>query len=422
MRWTADQAKVITSRNKNLLVAAAAGSGKTTVLVERVMQLVEEGANIDEMLIVTFTRAASNDMREKFRKRFREIAEMGVPHAQEQLERLENASISTLHSFCTDVLRNHFEAAGVDPMFRIIDDAEDKQLTERALDEALENAYLTGGELIDKLDFARGPMRVRSLVMDMHAFLKERPDPERWFENALSLMDGDGEVWTRTLEDAVREKLSNALALNDYAIFLAGQPEGPNHYVPALEADAETIHNIMDAPYRKMYSLISIFKQTTARSGKRVKAEDKTENMIYLADTMMSVRKKVKTQVESAKKLVALNADLSMEDIRRNKEIVIKLYEIAGDLNRRLRVYKEKRCALTFNDLEHFTLKALADPRVSESIKNRFSHVFVDVNIRPPFYSEEVVRLALAKATILKISDEELPFVMAVLGKERGRD
>jgi len=378
MRWTADQTKVITSRNKNLLVAAAAGSGKTTVLVERVMQLVEEGANIDEMLIVTFTRAASNDMREKFRKRFREIAEMGIPHAQEQLERLENASISTLHSFCTDVLRNHFEAAGVDPMFRIIDDAEDKQLTERALDEALENAYLTGGEAIEKLDFARGPMRVRSLIMDMYTFLKERPDPETWFEHALALMDGDGEIWTKALEDAVREKLSSALALNDYAVSLACQPEGPNHYASALETDAEAIRAIMNAPYRRMHSLIADFKQVTARPGKRVKVEDKTENMIYLADTVSAVRKKVKTQVESAKKIVALNADLSMEDIRQNKEIFIKLYEIAGDLSDRLRVYKEKRCALTFNDLEHYTLKALADPRVSESIKNRFSHVFVD--------------------------------------------
>ena len=378
MRWTADQAKVITSRNKNLLVAAAAGSGKTTVLVERVMQLVEEGANIDEMLIVTFTRAASNDMREKFRKRFREIASMGVPHAQEQLERLENASISTLHSFCTDVLRNHFEAAGVDPMFRIIDDAEDKQLTERALDEALENAYLTGGEAIDRLDFARGPARVRSLVMDMHTFLKERPDPEKWFENALLLMDGDGEIWTKALEDAVREKLSSALALNDYAICLAGQPEGPNHYVPALETDAQVIREIMNAPYRRMHSLISAFKQVTPKAGKRVKAEDKTENMVYLADTMSAVRKKVKLAVESARKIVALDADLSMDDIRRNKECVVTLYEIAQDLNERLRVYKEKRCALTFNDLEHYTLRALSDVRVSESIKNRFSHVFVD--------------------------------------------
>ena len=378
MRWTADQAKVIQSRNKNLLVAAAAGSGKTTVLVERVMRLVEEGANIDEMLIVTFTRAASNDMREKFRKRFREIAQMGVPHAQEQLERLENASISTLHSFCTDVLRNYFEAAGVDPMFRIIDDAEDKQLTERAMDEALENAYLTGSEGMDALDFARGPMRVRSLVMDMHAFLKERPDPEMWFENALALMDGDGEIWLKALEDSLREKLSSALALNDYAIYLAGQPEGPNHYVPALEADAQAIQTIMNAPYRRMNALINSFKQVTPKPAKRTKAEDKTENQIYLMETMSAVRKKVKTAVESARKTVSLDADLSMEDIRKNKKCAVKLYEIAKDLDQCLRAYKEKRCALTFNDLEHYTLKALSDPRVSESIKKRFSYVFVD--------------------------------------------
>ena len=378
MRWTADQAKVITSWNKNLLVAAAAGSGKTTVLVERVMRLVEEGANIDEMLIVTFTRAASSDMREKFRKRFREIAQMGVPHAQEQLERLENASISTLHAFCTDILRNHFEAAGVDPMFRIIDEAEDKQLTERAMDEALENAYLMGGEGIDALDFARGPVRVRSLCMDMHAFLKERPDPDSWFKNALSLMDGDGEIWTKALEDAVREKLSSALALNDYAINLAGQPEGPNHYAPALEADAQAIREIMNAPYRRMRSLISAFRQVTPKAGKRVKAEDKTENQIYLSETMSAVRKKVKTAVESAKKLVQLDADLSMADIQANKICVLKLFEIAKDLSDRLRAYKEKRCALTFNDLEHYTLKALSDPRVCENIKSRFSYVFVD--------------------------------------------
>ena len=378
MRWTADQARVITSRGKNLLVAAAAGSGKTTVLVERVMRLVEEGANIDEMLIVTFTRAAANDMREKFRKRFREIAEMGVPHAQEQLERLENASISTLHSFCTDVLRNHFEAAGVDPMFRIIDDAEDKQLTEKAMDEALENAYLTGGEMMDKLDFARGPVRVRSLVMDMHAFLKERPDPDQWFQKALMLMDGDGEAWIGALEDALKEKLSGALALNEYASMLAGHPEGPNHYVPALEQDANAIREIMNAPYRRMYSLIASFKQVTPKAGKRIKAEDKTENQIYLSETVSAVRKKVKTAVESAKKIVSLDADLSMEDIRFNRLCVVKLFEIAKDLAQRLNAYKEKRCALTFNDLEHFTLRALADERVCESIQNRFSHVFVD--------------------------------------------
>ena len=378
MRWTADQARVITSRNKNLLVAAAAGSGKTTVLVERVMRLVEEGANIDEMLIVTFTRASSADMRDKFRKRFREIAQMGVPHAAEQLERLENASISTLHSFCMEVLKNHFEAAGIDPMFRIIDDAEDKQLTERAMDEALENAYQMGGEGIEQLDFARGPMRVRSLVMDMHSFLKERPDPDKWFENACLLMDADGEIWTKALEDALREKLKSAIALNDYAISLAAQPEGPNHYVPALEADREALLEIQNAPYRRMHSLIGAFRQVTPKPGKRVKAEDKTEMQVFLNDTMTAVRKKVKAAVESAKKIVSLDADLSMEDIRASKQSVLTLFDIAKDLSNRLRAYKEKRSALTFSDLEHYTLKALEDDRVSESIRNKYKFVFVD--------------------------------------------
>ena len=137
MRWTKDQAGAIEAPGTNLLVAAAAGSGKTSVLVERVSRLVEEGANVDEMLIVTFTRAASADMREKLRRRFSERAAQGDARAREQAERLESASISTLHSFCTSVLRQNFEAAGVDPQFRVLDDAEDRQWTDRAMDEAL---------------------------------------------------------------------------------------------------------------------------------------------------------------------------------------------------------------------------------------------------------------------------------------------
>ena len=282
MQWTKDQARVIESRGKNLLVAAAAGSGKTTVLVERVMRLVDEGANIDEMLIVTFTRAASSDMREKFRKRFRENAQMGLTHAQEQLERLENASISTLHSFCTEVLRNHFEAAGVDPMFRIIDDAEDKQLTEKALDEALEEAYAKGGKDIEDLDYARGPVRVRQLALEMYSFLKERPDPEKWFQNALSLMEGDGEKWIKTLEDACREKLKEALYLNEHALHLANEPEGPAHYASALTADGEEIESMLSMPYRQLSSAISAFKQVALKAVRKPKGEEKTENEIRL--------------------------------------------------------------------------------------------------------------------------------------------
>ena len=123
MRWTDEQARAIEARGGNLLLSAAAGSGKTTVLVERVLRLIlEDGADVDRMLVVTFTRAAASDMRAKLSKKLAERAASGDSRCREQMLRLERASITTLHAFCADFLRSHFEAAGVDPAFRILDD------------------------------------------------------------------------------------------------------------------------------------------------------------------------------------------------------------------------------------------------------------------------------------------------------------
>ena len=140
--WTDEQLRAIEARGGSILLSAAAGSGKTTVLVERVLRLIaEEGADVDRMLVVTFTRAAASDMRAKLSRRLNERAAMGDARCREQLMRLDRASISTLHAFCADFLRTNFESAGVDPAFRILDDAVAARLRDEALDEALEEAY-----------------------------------------------------------------------------------------------------------------------------------------------------------------------------------------------------------------------------------------------------------------------------------------
>ena len=123
MNWTDEQARAISARGTNLLLSAAAGSGKTTVLVERVLRLIlDDNADVDRMLIVTFTRAAASDMRAKLSKQMSLLAASGNARCCEQMIRLERASITTLHAFCADFLRSHFEVAGVDPAFRILDD------------------------------------------------------------------------------------------------------------------------------------------------------------------------------------------------------------------------------------------------------------------------------------------------------------
>ena len=142
MRWTEEQARAIEARGTNLLLSAAAGSGKTTVLVERVLRLIlDDGADVDRKLVVTFTRAAASDMRAKLSRRLSALAAEGNDRCREQMIRLERASITTLHAFCADFLRTHFEAAGVDPAFRILDDPVQRRLMDDALDEAVEEAY-----------------------------------------------------------------------------------------------------------------------------------------------------------------------------------------------------------------------------------------------------------------------------------------
>ena len=187
MQWTQEQARAIEARGTNLLLSAAAGSGKTTVLVERVLRLIlDDGADVDRMLVVTFTRAAASDMRAKLSRRLSALAAEGNDRCREQMIRLERASITTLHGFCAEFLRTHFESAGVDPAFRVLDDAEARRLLDEALDEAVEEAYADPDERLTQLDYARGPKGVRAMAEILLRRLEERPDPEEWLRMACA--------------------------------------------------------------------------------------------------------------------------------------------------------------------------------------------------------------------------------------------
>lgn len=175
--WTDEQRSAIEARGGNILLSAAAGSGKTTVLVARVLRLIEAGADVDRMLVVTFTRAAASDMRAKLSRQLNERAAAGDARCRDQLLKLERASISTLHSFCSDFLRTNFESAGVDPAFRVLDDALVARLKDEALDGALEEAYTAGGDALLALDYGRGPSGVRAAAALLLTRMEERPDP-----------------------------------------------------------------------------------------------------------------------------------------------------------------------------------------------------------------------------------------------------
>ena len=372
MEFSAEQKRVITSRGRNLLVSAAAGSGKTTVLVERVLALVDEGVNIDEILIVTFTRAASADMKRKLRERMSALADAGSRRMREQLERMELAQISTLHSFCARAIRACFQLVNVDPAFGVLEDAENQLLEQQALDEALEDAYVQNSEEIQALAAGRGPEEIKQLALTLYNFLCARPDVEKWLSHALSLLDTDGEIWTDALLQRARSALYEAEALLDCAVKICNEELGPAHYLPALESDLDFIHALQGESYEGIQQRYLTYIAARATGGRHKGDKDKLESVKEL-------RKRAKRLFEEeVKKLTALPREASLADMREDAPALKALFSLTQDMMRRQMELKREKGALSFNDLERLTLEVLKDDAAREKLRARFRYVFVD--------------------------------------------
>ena len=382
-QWTDEQLRAITARNTNILLSAAAGSGKTTVLVERVLRLIaEEGAEVDRMLVVTFTRAAASDMRAKLSRRLGERAAMGDARCREQLMRLDRAAITTIHAFCADFLRTNFEAAGVDPAFRVLDDAAADRLRQEALDEALELAYAGSPDAEDapspeaapdddvlSLDYGRGPAGVRAALEALFLRMEERPDPEKWLERAATCDEEALSAWQQELISAARRSIGTALVQLRQALNVPGCPF---HYEKALLTDIETLKNLRASDsYEDLYSGLASFKATPARGAKRGDSDPEA------AEAVKRLRDAAKRVLNEAR-IIQLPLTTAREDAKKLCRQISTLGKIARTASVLYEAKKAEQAGLTYADLEHKTLAAVRDPDVARLMQAKYDYIFVD--------------------------------------------
>ena len=243
MNWTEQQERAITLRGKNILVAAAAGSGKTAVLVERIKQLIlKDGVDIDRMLIVTFTNAAAAEMKEKIEAAIQKEIEDNPAAAgklKHQLELLPMANISTFHAFCLEVIRRYFYLIDIDPSFKICDNVQQELLLEEALDELLKEYFEENSpefiDFLNKYSGDRNESRLRDTIRKTYSVLRSLPEPFAWLDGAVEELGAsleefkNGPVYTYIINDT-RERLATAarsieeLAMN----FLAAEGVVPS--------------------------------------------------------------------------------------------------------------------------------------------------------------------------------------------------
>ncbi|MEG0689260.1 MAG: UvrD-helicase domain-containing protein, partial [Hungatella sp.] len=262
MNWTNEQEQVIRSRGRNLLVSAAAGSGKTAVLVERIIQMITEGAHpidIDQLLVMTFTNAAAAEMRERIALAIEEKLkeQPGQEHLQRQATLVHYAQITTIDSFCLNLIRDHFHLLDIDPSFRIGDEGELLLLRQDVMEALLETYYEQGNpsfeQFVDTYASGKADGGIEDYILQIYTFAQSNPWPALWLEacrmelvqmESGHMMDTQ---WMKFLLTDVKQQMQELREQMQRAISVCMEEGGPSAYVKTLEEDADLLDGLEQA-------------------------------------------------------------------------------------------------------------------------------------------------------------------------------
>ena len=371
MQFTIDQQKVIDARKKNILVSAAAGSGKTAVLVERIIQMVIDEKNpvdIDKLLIVTFTSAAAAEMRERiFAAINKELSKRPESqHLQRQVALIHNAQITTIHSFCLSVIRNYFSEISLDPSFRIADEGELKLIKKDTLEALLEECFEKKDE--DFLHFVETYSRgntdkaLEELIEKVYQFTMSFPMPEKFMEDCLknlehidenTVLNGSSMAY---LLDYVKSVLADCEKALEGAMTMALTPDGPYMYEDNLKSDLNIVQGLLESA--NDYVILADKLATVKFSTLSRKSDSSVSD--YKKESVKAIRNDVKDSLKRLKEKFFFDDLDSLVHYEQYSAKALKtLLELVKQFSERLTKVKQEKNIIDFNDMEHYALKIL---------------------------------------------------------------
>ncbi|MEQ8201131.1 MAG: helicase-exonuclease AddAB subunit AddA [Syntrophomonadaceae bacterium] len=387
-RWTEKQLEAINDRGHNLLVAAAAGSGKTAVLVERIIQLVrQDRIDIDRLLIVTFTQAAAGEMRSRISSRLLEAMQAegaDQDFLRHQVNLLNQASISTLHSFCLDVVHRYFHIIDISPSFRVGDATETALLKLEVLEELFEAEYESGEpgflDLVEIYAGGRDDTPLRELVLRTYEFIQSQPDPLAWLHLKVEDFNLEDDQfahsgWVSSLMKQIEIELAGVEEIFSQAAQLAAQPGGPWSYLDALQDDISMVQELRSALGQGIYAFHECLSQAEHR---RLGAARKDVDPV-LKQEVQDLREQGKKVIkELGSQIMFMSPAEFCQDLRAMYPGMGCLAGLVEKFHHRYRESKTERGLADFNDLEHYALEILADPLTAAEYRRQFEHIFVD--------------------------------------------
>ncbi|MDY5180899.1 helicase-exonuclease AddAB subunit AddA [Butyribacter sp.] len=405
-RWTHDQQRVIDARNCNLLVSAAAGSGKTAVLVERIIKLIMDEKNnvdIDRLLVVTFTNAAAAEMKTRVGEAIENklLEEPDNEHLQRQASLLHNAQITTMHSFCQYIIRNYFHVIDIDPAFKVANENDMKIAQREVLSELIEKRYEaesgnenSGFHLFSEM-FAHGrdDSKIETIVLDLYGKAMSYPWPKEWLSSIVEIYKCDNAKelektkWIKELVSYVKELVNSYKLLAKKAILICDEADGPQKYRAAFEDDIRQFDNICAAD--SFEELLDAFKKVSRMDKGRITKKDnvdaeKKDMVSAFRDSYFSSQGGM---IKLQEKFFNKPIEQQIAELNEMAPAVDELVNLTIDFIDAFAERKKEEGVIDFNDMEHFALQILTDKdengevipsEVAEELREYYQEIMTD--------------------------------------------
>ena len=398
--WTEEQQKVISLRNRNILVSAAAGSGKTAVLVERILSKIldkEDPVDVDRLLIMTFTRAAAGEMKERLSAALEKALyeDPDNAHLQKQMTLIHTAQITTIDGFCSYIIRNYFHMIGLDPGYRTAEEGELKLLREDVVKELLEDAYEKKEDRFLRLVECYAPGKtdegLKDLILKVHEASVSHPFPEEWLKVCLQeyQVDKAHEIyqsrWITVLWKEIEENIQEAEQIIQKARSVCLEVDGPLPYLEALDSDLAMVNVLKklteEMDYGKLRDAAEavVFKALSRKKAPDVDPEKK--------DWVKNLRDEEKGILKNMmEKYFCWDEDELLDMVNLCRTPLESLVELVLDFQERFARKKREKNILDFTDMEHFALHILAEKegdqiipsQAARELSEKYEEVMID--------------------------------------------
>ena len=392
--WTDEQISVIEQKNSNLLVAAAAGSGKTAVMVERIIRRVLDEKNpldIDRIVVVTFTKAAATQMRERIAAALSSVLisqkdERRIRNIRKQLALLDNAVICTIDSFCNYILRNYFNTIDLDPSYRIGDEGELKLLMSDVADEVIEEAYSDGEkaflEFVDGQLPAKSDNKLSEWIISLYTFSQSHPYPGEWLRECKEWynISTEEEFEKSAVVEFIKAHIKNLLraAIGEYKDMIEQLESegGIEKYIPAFNCDLACFMDAYDAgSYSELRKKLVFKFERLANAPK-----DADEELKNRAKALRDRQKKIIGKL--SEELLFWSVEDNLDMIKSMAPSANAFIDLVISFEERYSQKKSENNILSFSDVEHLALQVLRSPEglthAAKELSSLYEEIYID--------------------------------------------